>query len=160
METWKTIPGYDGWYDVSDHGTVRSWKLRNGGPIRSAVPFILKGAVWSTGYRVVQLSDRRRWGVHQLVALAFLGEPDDRLVRHLNDDPLDNRVENLAYGSPADNAQDALMNGRNANANKTHCPRGHEYSSENTGPMSTRGGRRCLTCHRDREAARQKEMGK
>lgn len=44
--------------------------------------------------------------------------------------------------------------GRGANnASKTHCPRGHLYDEANTG-RTVRGGRRCLTCHRDREKRR------
>lgn len=51
-----------------------------------------------------------KW-VHRLVLEAFRGEP---IVRHLNDDETDNRIENLAYGSRLDNAADARRNGKHA----------------------------------------------
>lgn len=45
------------------------------------------------------------------------------------------------------------------NAAKTHCPRGHEYTAENTGVghRGSGGNRYCRTCHREREANRRKE---
>src|SRR5690606_25876746 len=47
--------------------------------------------------------------VHKEVAYAFLGpRPEGLVVRHLNGDQTDNRVENLAYGTHKDNSQDAL----------------------------------------------------
>lgn len=43
-------------------------------------------------------------------------------------------------------------NGRRAGNRISHCPRGHLYSADNIGP--SHGGRRCLTCHREKETAR------
>lgn len=40
------------------------------------------------------------------------------------------------------------------NQRKTHCKRGHLFDDENTGPASRSGGRRCRTCHREAEYAR------
>ncbi|WP_103257978.1 HNH endonuclease signature motif containing protein [Tabrizicola aquatica] len=52
--------------------------------------------------------------VHELVAAAFIGpKPKGMLIRHLNDDPSDNRVENLAYGTQSENTTDSIVNGRN-----------------------------------------------
>jgi hypothetical protein len=50
--------------------------------------------------------------VSRVVALTYLGQPEGRCVRHLNDNPLDSRLENLAYGTIADNAEDARRNGK------------------------------------------------
>lgn len=90
--------------------------------------------------------------MHRLVARAFLGPTDLPLVRHLNDDPSDNRLANLAYGTSSDNALDSVRNGTHAWATKTHCPKGHPYDEANT--ILKAGGRRnCRECHR--EQARQ-----
>jgi len=52
--------------------------------------------------------------VHRCVAEAFLGPEPFRgaHVRHLNDIKTDNRLENLAWGSPQDNTDDAIRNGK------------------------------------------------
>lgn len=61
----------------------------------------------------------------------------------------------LREGTPKDNAQDSIMTGtfRNvaadANREKTHCPRGHEYSEENT-YVTSKGQRYCKTCNREK----------
>ncbi|MFE4723933.1 NUMOD4 domain-containing protein [Streptomyces sp. NPDC056728] len=103
-EEWKSIPGLDGWYDVSDRGRVRSWKVR-GRPGRGAEPTTLRDQPHKNGLRYVAL---RRDGkyvrqfVHRLVLLAFVGEPPEgeELVLHLSRDNGDNRLGNLEYVSP------------------------------------------------------------
>jgi hypothetical protein len=87
------------------------------------------------------------WFVHQLVAAAFLGpRPDGLEVRHLDGDPLNNAVSNLAYGTRLENIQDKKRHGTDHNAKKTHCPQGHPYDAENTADYS--GRRACRTCVR------------
>ena len=60
------------------------------------------------------------------------------------------RPSHLYLGTDADNARDAVVRGRNANARKTHCPHGHPYSGENL--ARTTRGRRCRACAGRREA--------
>lgn len=67
------------------------------------------------------------------------------LVRHLDDNPEDNRLENLAYGTPAENGADAVRHGRNVQANQTHCVNGHPFDEENT--LRVNGRRKCRRCH-------------
>lgn len=51
--------------------------------------------------------------IHRLVAEIYIPNPENKpLVRHLNDDRFDNRVENLAWGTDLDNRNDALRNGK------------------------------------------------
>ncbi|MET8100206.1 NUMOD4 domain-containing protein [Streptomyces sp. NPDC005236] len=103
-EEWKPVPGFDGWYDVSSLGRVRSWKAR-GRPDRATEPTILRDQPHKKGLRYVSL---RRDGnyvrqlVHRLVMLAFVGEPSEAeaLVLHLNKNNNDNRLVNLEYVSP------------------------------------------------------------
>lgn len=105
-ETWRTVPGFPD-YEVSDLGRVRSHK--------NGRPRILRDQRGNlNGHRKVTLS---RGGVptqervHALVAAAFLGpRPAGHVVRHLNDNPADNRLTNLRYGSQAENLADARRN--------------------------------------------------
>ncbi len=143
-ESWLPIAGYPN-YEVSDLGRVWS-RPRNG-----TSGGILK-PVWQAGkYLVVSLwRDRayKTYRVHTLVAETFVGpRPDESMeVRHLDGDPSNNAATNLQWGTPRENAADRSRHGRTWNANKTHCPHGHEYTEENT--HWYRGGRKCRACDR------------
>lgn len=103
-EIWKVIPGYEGLYEASNLGNIRSlpkeWVVGIGKK-RSHNGFMLKLCKNSRGYNLVTLcnnSVRKNINVHQLVAMAFLDHKPCGLklvVDHINDDRLDNRVENL-----------------------------------------------------------------
>lgn len=61
--------------------------------------------------------------IHRLVAEVYIPNPDNKpLVRHLNDNRLDNRVLNLAWGTDKDNRADALRNGRITNLKGKNNP--------------------------------------
>lgn len=122
-ETWKPVPGYEGAYEVSDLGRVRSVehfvpRVGRWGETQSLrVPARAKTAwVAENGYLRVGLSKGgrgHRADIHRLVAAAFLGPCLDGLqVRHLNGLPTDNRLSNLQYGTVAENAADRLAHGR------------------------------------------------
>ncbi len=106
----------------------------------------------SSGRLTVTVGGRWRF-VHTLVATAFHGpRPERTECRHLNGDMLDNRAENLVWGSHSENMLDAVRHGTHGRARKTHCPSGHEYAGENL--ITTRDGRRdCRWCtnRRNRE---------
>ena len=71
--------------------------------------------------------------VAHLVAEAFLGDrPAGTVLRHLNDNPADNRVVNLAYGTHSENRYDSVHNGVHPMARRTSCAQGHEFTPENT----------------------------
>tara|TARA_R110001606_G_scaffold354624_2_gene505338 strand:+ start:150 stop:635 length:486 start_codon:yes stop_codon:yes gene_type:complete len=93
IEEFKDIEGYEGLYQVSNLGNVKSLKFKK--------ERILKGTVIDTGYLNVSL---RKDGIrvvkkiHQLVAIAFLGhEPNGykTVVDHINNNPLNNTLDNL-----------------------------------------------------------------
>ena len=118
---YKDIPNYEGIYQVSNTGIVRRLKhwVANSG-LQNATGYfvpemILKQQLDTKGYYQVSLSKEgkvKAWSVHRLVMLAFVGElPAGMETRHLNSDKLDNRLENLAYGTKAENMQDAVKVG-------------------------------------------------
>ena len=103
VEIWKDIPSYEGLYQVSNLGRVKSLPKEwvNGiGKIISHNGKILKTGV-SRGYKSVCLccdAIQKTYKVHQLVAIAFLNHKPcgmKLVIDHVNDNKLDNRVENL-----------------------------------------------------------------
>lgn len=144
-EQWRPVPGFDG-YEVSDLGRVISRRRRT--------PVMLAERVGSKGYRKVALSrgpyDVTDMTLHRVVLLAFIGPcPEGLQVRHLDGDPGNNRLDNLAYGTPSENMHDVVRHGRHHQVNKTHCPQGHPYVEANVW-YGDRGQRRCKTCYHDR----------
>lgn len=157
-EVWKSIPEHEGMYEVSDHGNVRSLDrviVKSDGVVMRLSGKMLKPYPHPQGYLQVRLQ-RRQWKVHQLVLLAFVGPlPAGQLVRHRNDVPDDNRLSNLTYGTHAENARDAVTNGRNYRTKKSHCLRGHLLTAPNLIPSGLKDGMRmCLACGRARTSAR------
>lgn len=148
-EIWRSVEGYSGIYEVSDRGRVRSLD-RTGADGRFYRGIILTQMTPGI-YRQVNLhnSGQRTHHVHRLVATAFLGSgPAGHEIRHLNGNPLDNSVENLAWGTHVENMADRKLHGTHRNSVKTHCPAGHSYSGENL-RIDKHGQRRCVICRRE-----------
>jgi len=160
LEQWVPIPGYETLYEISDSGRVRSLSrivhYKDGRSVTIDGRY-LSQAQFASGHLGVMLyrnTTPRRFSVHRLVLLAFVGPgPDGAVCRHLNDNPADNRLDNLRWGTVSDNMRDRVSNGRDPNSRKTHCPQGHEYTTANTQPYRTRAGnvgRQCRECNRAR----------
>ena len=129
MENWKAVIGAAGRYVVSDYGNVRSLPhtvIRRDGR-RMPVKGQLLNPVIQTQrskrgepkrYRAVWIrfdDGRQRWrGVAVMMLEAFVGpRPYPKAeARHLNDQSLDDRLENLDWGSRLQNVRDAMLNGR------------------------------------------------
>jgi len=105
IEEWKDIPGYEGLYQVSNMGNVKSLNYNHTGKER-----ILKTRLDKDGYIRLNLFNvkRKTEKVHQLVALTFLAWDKSKypLIRHLNHDKTDNRLENLCVGTIYENNTD------------------------------------------------------
>lgn len=121
QEIWRAIPGFGGWYEASSRGRIRSVdrvveKMHGSGVImHQKYKGRLLNPTCDDGYLRVQLSVNKKRsfiGVHRLVLLAFSGGAEDGQVgRHLNGNTLDNRPENLAWGSHLDNMADRKAHG-------------------------------------------------
>lgn len=155
VEEWRPVVGWEGYYEVSNLGRVRSLprlcKVRGTGFRMSEEKVLKPLKSWDRrGYEAVDLTrnGRRKMAqVHRLVAEAFVPNPEKKPnVLHWDDNPSNNRVENLRWGSQQDNAQDMIRNGSNANQNtfKTHCKRGHPLSGRNL--VKASGTRQCREC--------------
>lgn len=117
-EIWKGVVGYEGSYEVSSLGNVRSVKrieANSLGRLRAVGGAIRKQGI-SRGYRTVMLWNHGRpkmCRVHSLVAAAFIGErPRGHHVNHIDFDRGNNSVGNLEYVTPKENLRHSLRAGR------------------------------------------------
>lgn len=172
-EEWRDIEGYEGSYQVSSHGRVksvaRSMNMRNSyGPtgIRSLPERILQTKPGKTGYPLARLYRNGRLNhahVHRLVARAFLKGTyfDGALALHADGNPLNNNVENLSWGTHSDNLHDCVRHGRHHLARRTHCANGHPFSPENTRVQITKRNakrRICRICQREKSRIRRERL--
>lgn len=118
-EEWRPIPGHEGW-EVSDQGRVRSLPrvitystraTRSGTKTRITHGQLLNP--WRLhGYEIVGLTGKKKFSVHGVALLTFVGpRPDGLEVRHLNGIRHDNRLTNLAYGTHSENERDRIAHG-------------------------------------------------
>lgn len=102
------------------------------------------GGCQSGGYGVLHTKDKT-WLAHRFSWTFANGSiPEGMQVLHHCDNPPCVRPEHLFIGTQKDNLQDMARKGRGRKPSVTHCPRGHEYTEENT--YEYRGGRTCRTC--------------
>ena len=113
MIIWKPISGFEGLYEVSNTGEVRSvdriveTKYKNNYIEKFYKGKRIKGSPNPSGHLTVTLPDRKKKYIHTIVLETFVGQSEGMLCRHLNGNPADNRVENLQWGTHLENSQDA-----------------------------------------------------
>lgn len=163
-ERWLPIVGFEGHYEVSSHGRVKSIDKQPTDRVYTGkvlIPSLDK----QTGYLGVRLclnGRRHSRRVHRLVAEAFIDEADGKLhVNHIDGDKLNNSAENLEWVTPYENIRHAIdvighrpdykrlssiFEGKSSK--RTHCKRGHKLTPENTVPRKNKyfTGKLCRTC--------------
>lgn len=104
LEIWKPVVGYEGLYEVSNLGRVKSLdRIVKGcyGSIAHKKGKIISSGIGSTGYCIVSLQKDgkgKSFGVHRLVAQAFIPNPDNLpMVNHKDEVKTNNNVENLEW---------------------------------------------------------------
>lgn len=133
IEIWKPVIGYEGSYEVSSKGRVRSVDRiihRKNGVKAFCKGRILKPAPVKGRYLTVVLGRGNTKTVHSLVAAAFLGRcPERQEVRHGIGGLKDNGVENLCYGTHRQNLFDRYRDGTVSNAKKIQRSDGKIFRS-------------------------------
>jgi len=120
-EVWKDIPGYEGKYQASTLGRIKSLsriinsRNQNGAfSYKSKEQLLSPGKHDKCGHLSVMLNAPRKcFTVHQLVMLTFYGPPPEgKVVCHTNGNAMDNRLCNLRYDTQSENVIDVFRQGK------------------------------------------------
>ena len=112
----KAIPGFPRHFVASDGRVFSFCPFGHSGPPLES-PREVAQVTNRKGYKLVNLGYEGRkqtFQVHRLVLEAYDGPSQNRQCRHLNGDSSDNRIENLAWGTAIENAQDRINHGHQA----------------------------------------------
>lgn len=115
IEQWKDVIGYEGYYQVSNIGRVRSVRQMT----NTFIGKILKSSKKKKGksyYEYVHLSKGgivKTRAIHRIEAIAFFGllVGSQCCVRHLDGNSLNNNISNLKWGTYSENTQDSIAHG-------------------------------------------------
>lgn len=111
MENWKPIPEYEGVYEISNLGRVKS--LPRNGTVKHEKIVAQKHT--HLGRLEVGLNKRdkkKMFLVHRLVAKVFIENPENKpCVNHIDGNPLNNKVENLEWCTHSENMKHAFRTG-------------------------------------------------
>lgn len=154
-EEWRPVVGYEGRYEVSNHGRVRSLdryaragkhsnRLYRGKMLR----LIRSDETGRVSVGIHKDGKHRTRLVHHLVLEAFIGpRPRGTEGCHWDGDASNNRASNLRWDTHIANEHDKRRHGTHNNTAKTHCPRGHILADPNLVPgEAAKGYRKCRAC--------------
>ncbi|MFL0172399.1 NUMOD4 motif-containing HNH endonuclease [Mycobacterium sp. SMC-13] len=165
-EEWRPVVGYEGRYEVSDQGRVRSLDrvtVRSDGRATRYKGTMLKPSTARTpDYPVVALGGGASARVHNLVLEAFVGpRPPGMAACHGDGNHHNNTLGNLRWDTYSSNNRDLVRHNTHWQSRKTHCKHGHEFTPENT-ISRPEGGRKCHACsliNAERQRERMKTKG-
>lgn len=127
-EIWKDIPGYEGLYEASDQGRVKSLDrvvYSSNGYFSSIKGVILKPYSSDKFYKQVWLyknGKRKIFCVHKLILLTFKGPTSHKIItRHLDSNKHNNCLSNLCYGTYSENEADKIRAGTDLRGIKAPC---------------------------------------
>jgi len=136
VEVWRAVHDYEGLYEVSSFGRVLALprivirKNRRTVKEHHYRERVLSERARKSGYVYVGLSrNNHTWtvAVHRLVLEAFIGKcPDGMECRHKDDDGSNNRLANVAWGTPVENAGDRVAAGTYARGDRHRNARFNE----------------------------------
>lgn len=132
-EIWKWVVGYEGLYEVSNKGRIRSLYrlLRNGKLTKRKKPYLVhqtaRGKTKHLSVWLYKDGDGKHWLVHRVVAMAFIPNPNKLpFINHRDEIPFHNNVENIewctaaynnSYGTVKERMRDALLNRKDLSMN-------------------------------------------
>jgi len=107
-EVWAKVPGYEQFYEISNHG--RFARIRPDGRVirklNSCTHYL------SVSVKSINGGSQKCFYIHKLVAQVFIGNrPDGMVIRHLDGNRYNNRVDNLCYGTVLQNHEDSIKHG-------------------------------------------------
>jgi hypothetical protein len=163
-ELWAPIPGFEGSYEVSTCGRIRSLDrtvTRRDGVAQPCRGRMLRPGTDKAGYQYVclrQVGESGTRRIHELVLRAFIGPPPPNTeCCHRDGAPASNHLPNLRWDTRSGNRYDDVRNGAHRQSRKTRCPLEHQLIPPNLVP-SELPGRKCLAC--DRAHANQQQAHK
>lgn len=125
-EIWKEIEGYEGFYQISNLGRVKSIDRFVKGQIglRKAKGDLKIPTLGKRGYYEIGLnknSSRKTVKIHRLIALHFIPNPENKPhINHIDGNKLNNKINNLEWCTHAENMRHARVNGLNKDVGETH----------------------------------------
>ena len=124
QEIWKPVVGYEGVYEVSNKGRIKSLeRIVNTKNRQIHRHESIRNLKIHDGYYYVTLAKnckRETIAVHRIVAMAFIDKPNEKNhIDHINTNRLDNRVENLKWCTRLENARNPITHQKVVNSRKS-----------------------------------------
>lgn len=165
-EEWKSVEGFEGLYEVSNYGNVKSLDRleKVGNSMRIRHGRILKARAQKGGHLLVVLcknGEIYHRTIHRLVASAFIDNPDNKpVVDHIDTNPANNCVSNLKWATVQENCMNSLTRIHNSESKKGHkCYLKHHSEGTKQKIREQRLGKKLSEEHRKRLSESHKGIG-